>query len=167
MLARAGWDVERRRLIGAPPVQIEGSREIHASVYRALAVLGLGRDQVTHVDVDAQGRLRPDALPTLRAPAIIGAQAGNVSTGAFDPIAALCAAAAEVGAWGHVDGAFGLWAAAAPSTRRLVPGLEAVDSWATDLERRRAQPSARVVHDRRRPGRSFSAMLRVWSETVL
>ncbi len=132
VLARAGWDVERRGLNGAPPVQIVGSREIHSSLYRALAVLGLGRDGVTHVDVDSQGRLRPDRLPPLRAPAIVVAQAGNVNTGAFDPIDELCAAAAEAGAWVHVDGAFGLWAAAAPSTRRLVAGLAGADSWATD-----------------------------------
>ena len=113
-------------------VQIVASEEIHVAINRALAVLGFGRDTVERVPVDGQGRLRIDALPKLRGPTIICAQAGNVNTGAFDPIDELCTAAAEVEGWVHVDGAFGLWAAASPGTRPLVPGLDRADSWATD-----------------------------------
>ena len=132
VLAQVGWDVGAQGMNGAPRVQLIASREIHTTIYRALSMLGFGRDQLTLVPVDDQGRLRADALPQLEAPAIIFAQAGNVNTGAFDPIDDLCTAAADVGAWVHVDGAFGLWAAAASSTRSLVQGLARADSWATD-----------------------------------
>ncbi|MEL7369108.1 MAG: pyridoxal-dependent decarboxylase [Myxococcota bacterium] len=132
VLAGVGWDVEQRGLGGAPPVQVLASEEVHITVNRALSVLGLGRESLVRVPTDAQGRLRADRLPALRAPAIMIAQAGNVNTGAFDPIDDVCTAAAKVGAWVHVDGAFGLWAAAAPSTQPLVQGLDRADSWATD-----------------------------------
>jgi glutamate/tyrosine decarboxylase-like PLP-dependent enzyme len=135
VLARAGWDVEARGLFGAPPVTVVVGAEVHVSVLKALAMLGLGRERVVTVPVDGQGRLRADALPALRGPAIVCLQAGNVNTGAFDPAPAIVARAREAGAWVHVDGAFGLWAAASPRRAHLAAGLSDADSWATDAHK--------------------------------
>ena len=135
VLARAGWDVEARGLFGAPPITVVVGAEAHVSVLKALAMLGLGRERLVTVPVDAQGRLRPDALPPLRPPAIVCLQAGNVNTGAFDPAPAVIARAREAGAWVHVDGAFGLWAAAAPRRAHLTEGMADADSWATDAHK--------------------------------
>ena len=99
---------------------------------KALGMLGMGRKRVVRVPVDGQGRMRADALPHLDARTILCLQAGNVNTGAFDPAAAICPAARAAGAWIHVDGAFGLWAAASPAYRKLTKGFELADSWATD-----------------------------------
>jgi len=132
VLARAGWDVEVRGLFGAPPITVVVGAEVHASPLKALALLGLGRDRVVSVPVDGQGRMRPDAFPSLTPPAIVLLQAGNVNTGAFDPAPDLVARARSAGAWIHVDGAFGLWAAAAPGRRELVRGFAEADSWAVD-----------------------------------
>ncbi len=109
--------------------------EIHPSVAKSLGLLGLGRSRVVKVPVDSQGRMRADALPKISGPTIVCVQAGNVNTGAFDPIAEICDAAQPAGAWVHVDGAFGLWAAAAPALRPLVRGIERADSWATDAHK--------------------------------
>jgi len=135
LLARAGWDVEARGLFGAPPITVVVGAEAHVSVLKALAMLGLGRERVVTVPVDGQGRLRPDALPPLPRPAVVCLQAGNVNTGAFDPLPPVLARAREAGAWVHVDGAFGLWAAAAPRRAHLVAGLADADSWATDAHK--------------------------------
>ena len=135
VLARRGWDVEARGLFGAPPLHVVVGDEVHVSVLKALAMLGLGRDRVTRVPVDGQGRLRPEALPTLEGPTIVCLQAGNVNTGAFDPAPEVIARAHEAGAWVHVDGAFGLWAAAAPRHAYLTSGLVDADSWATDAHK--------------------------------
>jgi glutamate/tyrosine decarboxylase-like PLP-dependent enzyme len=135
VLARAGWDVERRGLYGAPPMTLVVGAEVHVSVLKALALLGLGRERVVTVPVDGQGRMRPDAFPRLSGPAVVCLQAGNVNTGAFDPARELCARAREAGAWIHVDGAFGLWAAAAPARAHLVAGVGEADSWATDAHK--------------------------------
>jgi glutamate/tyrosine decarboxylase-like PLP-dependent enzyme len=132
LLTRAGWDVENDGLFGAPPITVVVGEEVHASVIKALGMLGLGRRRVVRVPVDGQGRMRADALPHLDDRTILCLQAGNVNTGAFDPAAALCPAAREAGAWVHVDGAFGLWAAASPAYRHLTHGFELADSWATD-----------------------------------
>jgi glutamate/tyrosine decarboxylase-like PLP-dependent enzyme len=137
VLARAGWDVERDGLTGAPPVRVIASAERHATIDRALRLLGLGTRAVTAVDADAQGRIDVPALArTLDAlppgPTVVCLQAGNVNTGACDDLAAGVDAAHRIGAWVHVDGAFGLWAAASPATRSLVAGLAGADSWATD-----------------------------------
>lgn len=132
LLARAGWDVEADGLFGAPPITVVVGAEAHASVFKALSLLGLGRDRVVRVPVDAQGRMRADALPHLDANTILCLQAGNVNTGAFDPAAAVCPEARAAGAWIHVDGAFGLWAATSPHYRHLTHGFELADSWATD-----------------------------------
>ncbi|MFL5272518.1 MAG: pyridoxal phosphate-dependent decarboxylase family protein [Anaeromyxobacteraceae bacterium] len=135
VLARAGWDVEARGLFGAPPITLVVGGEVHVSVQKALAMLGLGRERVVTVPVDGQGRMRADALPALRGPAIVCVQAGNVNTGAFDPAPAIVARAREAGAWVHVDGAFGLWAAASPRRAHLTAGVADADSWATDAHK--------------------------------
>jgi len=135
VLKRAGWNVEAQGLFGAPPITVIVGEEVHPSVTKALGVLGLGRSRVVRVPVDGQGRMRADRLPALGGPTIICVQAGNVNTGAFDPIGEICAKARAAGAWVHVDGAFGLWAAAAPDRRHLVAGLADADSWATDAHK--------------------------------
>lgn len=132
LLEQAGWDVEEDGLFGAPPLTVVVGAEVHASLLKALALLGLGRRRVVTVPVDGQGRMRADAFPRLDGPSIVCIQAGNVNTGAFDPAREICALAHEAGAWVHVDGAFGLWAAAAPERAHLAAGLADADSWATD-----------------------------------
>ena len=139
MLARAGWDVERDGLVGAPPVEVVVGAERHVTIDVALRYLGLGSGRVRVVPADDQGRMDAAALPevlaALKGPTIVCAQAGNVNTGAFDPLAAICAAAHDHGAWVHVDGAFGLWAGASPALRHLVAGVEQADSVATDAHK--------------------------------
>jgi glutamate/tyrosine decarboxylase-like PLP-dependent enzyme len=135
VLARAGWDVESDGLFGAPPITVIGGEEIHVSVVKGLRMLGFGSNRVVRVPVDAQGRIRADALPRISGPTIVCVQAGNVNSGAFDPVREVCQAAHAAGAWVHVDGAFGLWAAAAPGRAHLSRGVEEADSWATDAHK--------------------------------
>jgi glutamate/tyrosine decarboxylase-like PLP-dependent enzyme len=139
VLARVGWDVEERGLIGAPPIHVVIGEEAHVTVTRSLGLLGLGRGRVTRVPADEQGRMRADALRETLAsregPTIVCAQAGNVNTGAFDPFAEIADAVQEHGAWLHIDGAFGLWAAASPALRRRVSGAIRADSWAVDAHK--------------------------------
>ncbi|MBF2004523.1 MAG: aspartate aminotransferase family protein [Chlorogloeopsis fritschii C42_A2020_084] len=135
VLKREGWNVDADGLFGAPPITVAVGEEVHPSVLKALGLLGLGRNRVVKVPVDTQGRMRPEAIPTLTLPAIICAQVGNVNTGACDPVAAICERARELGAWVHIDGAFGLWAGAAPSLAHLTAGIENADSWATDAHK--------------------------------
>ncbi len=135
LLKRAGWDVESQGLFGAPPIQVVVGEEVHASLLKALALAGLGRERVVRVPVDGQGRIRSDALPPMTPATLLCLQAGNVNTGAFDPASELIPAAREAGAWVHVDGAFGLWAAAAPERRWLMEGYAQADSWATDCHK--------------------------------
>ncbi|MBE7474403.1 MAG: aspartate aminotransferase family protein [Anaerolineae bacterium] len=130
LLRRLGWDVEGRGLFGAPELRVVVGDEAHVSLLKALSLLGLGRERVSRVPVDGQGRMRPDAMPHLTERTILCLQAGNVNTGAFDPAPELCAAARQAGAWVHVDGAFGLWAAAAPNRAALTTGFIGADSWA-------------------------------------
>jgi glutamate/tyrosine decarboxylase-like PLP-dependent enzyme len=132
LLERVGWDVESEGLFGAPPITVVVGEEAHTSVLKALGLLGLGRNRVVRVPVDKQGRMRADALPHMDAHTILCLQAGNVNTGAFDPAGAIIPLAREAGAWVHVDGAFGLWAACSPAYRKLTHGFELADSWATD-----------------------------------
>jgi glutamate/tyrosine decarboxylase-like PLP-dependent enzyme len=136
LLAAQGWDVEEQGFGGAPPIRVFAGEEAHVTLWRALRLLGFGRSGVEVVAVDGQGAMRADALAeALRAgdgPAIVCAQAGNVNTGAIDPMADIVAAAREHGAWVHVDGAFGLWAAASPALAGLTAGVGDADSWATD-----------------------------------
>ncbi|MGH7394239.1 MAG: pyridoxal phosphate-dependent decarboxylase family protein [Candidatus Methylomirabilales bacterium] len=135
VLAKAGWDVEAQGLFGAPPVTVVVGAEAHPSLFKALGLLGLGRDRVVRVPVDGQGRMRADALPPLSGPTIVCIQAGNVNTGAFDPAPEICRRARAAGAWVHVDGAFGMWTAAAPSRAHLATGLADAESWATDAHK--------------------------------
>jgi glutamate/tyrosine decarboxylase-like PLP-dependent enzyme len=132
LLAAAGWDVERDGLFGAPPLTVVVGDEVHVSLLKALAILGFGRERVHRVPVDSQGRMRADALRPIDSRTIVCVQAGNVNTGAFDPARDICRQAREAGAWVHVDGAFGLWAAASPRLRHLTDGCGEADSWATD-----------------------------------
>ena len=136
VLDRAGWDLARDGLQGAPRIRVLVGDERHVTVDRALRYLGLGTGQIEPLPVDGQGRMLPEslraALDTGTGPTIVCAQAGNVNTGAFDPLEEIAHAIEGSGAWLHVDGAFGLWAAASPRFRHLVAGSERADSWATD-----------------------------------
>jgi len=135
LLERAGWDVEADGLFGAPELRVVVGEEAHPSLLKSLSMLGLGKKRVVQVPVDKQGRMRADALPHLDDKTILCLQAGNVNTGSFDPAGAICPEARAAGAWIHVDGAFGLWAAASPRYRHLVKGFELADSWATDAHK--------------------------------
>lgn len=135
VLKRAGWAVEAEGLFGAPPINVIVGEECHPTLLKSLGMLGLGRSRLTRVPVDAQGRMRADRLPKLSGPTILCLQAGNVNTGAFDPLAEICPIARAAGAWIHVDGAFGLWARAVPSLSSLARGIELADSWATDAHK--------------------------------
>ncbi|MEV7231091.1 pyridoxal-dependent decarboxylase [Polymorphospora sp. NPDC051019] len=137
VLADAGWDVERRGLLGAPPIRVIAGAERHATIDRSLRLLGLGTDLVEPVPAGPNGAIGLGALrEVLRGgpsgPTIVCLQAGNVNTGACDPLREACELVRRHGGWVHVDGAFGLWAAASPATRHLVDGLELADSWACD-----------------------------------
>ena len=135
VLQRAGWAVDADGLFGAPPITVLVGAEAHPTLLKSLGLLGLGRNRVVRVPVDAQGRMRADALPKIEGPTILCVQAGNVNTGAFDPLEPLIAAAKGAGAWVHVDGAFGLWATVAPSRSHLTAGIARADSWATDAHK--------------------------------
>jgi glutamate/tyrosine decarboxylase-like PLP-dependent enzyme len=132
VLKRAGWNVEADGLFGAPPITVIVGAEAHPTLFKALGVIGLGRNRVLKVPVDGRGRMRVDAIPPISGPTIICAQAGNVNTGDFDAIDRICERAREANAWVHVDGAFGMWARVAPSLSYLTAGMEQADSWATD-----------------------------------
>ncbi len=138
-LERAGWELARGGLQGAPRMRVLVGAERHVTVDRAFRFLGLGSDQVEVVAADEQGRMRPDelrdALAGATGPIIVCAQAGNVNTGSFDPLDEIADVVEATGAWLHVDGAFGLWAAASPSLRHLVSGSKRADSWATDAHK--------------------------------
>ncbi len=139
LLAERGWDSEKKGLFGAPPIEVLVGDEVHVTVLRALRFLGLGQERVTRVAVDANGAIDPAALERalhgVDGPALVCAQAGNVNTGACDPLDSIANAAAEHGAWLHVDGAFGLWAAASPRFDHLVAGRERALSWAIDAHK--------------------------------
>lgn len=139
VLARHGWDLAELGLRAAPRVRFIVGADRHGSVDRAARFLGIGRAEITIVDSDAQGRMRADALERALegedGPLIVCVQAGEVHTGAFDDFSTLIPIAQRHGAWVHVDGAFGLWAAASPSLRALTVGMELADSWATDAHK--------------------------------
>jgi glutamate/tyrosine decarboxylase-like PLP-dependent enzyme len=137
ILAKRGWDVEQRGLFGAPPIRILSGRDRHGSTARAIRLLGLGLDQIIDLPTDDEGRLRVDALERAladdpNAPIIILTQAGEINTGAYDPFETIISIAHRYGAWVHVDGAIGLWAAANSRYEHLVRGVGQADSWATD-----------------------------------
>ena len=132
LLERADWDVENDGLFVAPPIKVIVGEEVHVSVIKALGMLGLGRRRLRRVPVDSQGRMLLEMLPVLDKRTIVCLQAGNVNTGAFDPAREICRRAHAAGAWVHVDGAFGLWAAASPRYCHLTEGFGDADSWSTD-----------------------------------
>ncbi|HEY6113873.1 MAG TPA: pyridoxal-dependent decarboxylase [Gaiellaceae bacterium] len=139
VLERVGWDVEHDGLAGSPPITVVAGDRRHVTIDRALRLVGIGSGSTRRVAVDSQGRMRIEALQaTLRdveVPAIVCAQAGEVNTGAFDSFEEVLPLCREVGAWVHVDGAFGLWAGASPTLRGLTAGVEGADSWATDAHK--------------------------------
>src|SRR4051794_2354352 len=137
VLEHGGWDVNADGLAGSPRIRVVCGAKVHVTVTRALRLLGLGAPDI--VEADDQGRMVVDslrsALRNSSGPTIVCAQAGEVNTGAFDPLPEIAAVARDAGAWLHVDGAFGLWAAASPELAHLVAGAEAADSWATDAHK--------------------------------
>jgi glutamate/tyrosine decarboxylase-like PLP-dependent enzyme len=135
VLERAGWDVEADGLAGSPKITVVVGAKRHVTLDRALRLLGIGASSLVVVPADDQGRMLVDRLPALDGPTIVCGQAGEVNTGAFDDLNAIADHVAGTDAWFHVDGAFGLWAAASPSLRHLVRGSERADSWATDAHK--------------------------------
>ena len=139
VLRRAGWNVEENGLAGAPRVHVVAGAEAHITIHAALRMLGFGTRGTIKVETDEQGRMRPEALQrtlsSLDGPIIVCAQAGNVNTGAVDPLRSVCEIAHARGAWVHVDGAFGLWGRASRATRALLDGVELADSWANDAHK--------------------------------
>jgi glutamate/tyrosine decarboxylase-like PLP-dependent enzyme len=139
LLARVGWDVEVRGLQQAPGLTVLATQERHASVDRAIRLLGLGTDALRTIPCDHNGAINPDALAaafeTVKGPTIVCVQAGNINTGAVDPLDRVCEIAHRHQAWVHVDGAVGLWAIASPEIRPLFTGVEKVDSWSTDAHK--------------------------------
>jgi glutamate/tyrosine decarboxylase-like PLP-dependent enzyme len=135
LLEGVGWNVEADGLFGAPAITVVVGAEAHPTLFKSLGLLGLGRNRIVKAPVDSQGRMIPEAMPALTGPTIVCTQAGNVNTGAFDPLTEICERAHAARAWVHVDGAFGLWAATARSTEHLTAGLMDADSWATDFHK--------------------------------
>jgi glutamate/tyrosine decarboxylase-like PLP-dependent enzyme len=158
LLAREGWDVEAKGLFGAPPITVIVGGEVHASVFKVLGLLGLGRDRVIRVPVDDQGRMRADKLPPISGATIVCIQAGNVNTGSFDPAEDICRMVKEAGAWLHVDGAFGLWALASPKLAHLAKGFQDADSWAMDGHKWLNVPQDSGIAFVREPGHLRAAM---------
>jgi glutamate/tyrosine decarboxylase-like PLP-dependent enzyme len=134
-LQQQGWDVDRQGLFGAPALTVVLGAEAHATIYKVLSMLGLGRDRILRIPADDQGRIRPELLPPVAGPAIVCIQAGNVNSGAFDPASEVIEWARRYRAWVHVDGAFGLWALASPQHAAIAGGFAAADSWATDAHK--------------------------------
>lgn len=135
LLRRQGYDVQANGLFGAPPLRIVASEQIHVTLLKALTMLGIGTSQVERVATDDQGRMIPGALPALDETCIVCTQAGNVNSGASDPFREIWERASKANAWVHVDGAFGLWAAASPHRAHLLDGVELLDSWVTDAHK--------------------------------
>lgn len=135
VLARSGWDLEKKGMNGAPRVTVISGEEIHASAVKALMMLGFGTENLVRLPVDGQGRIISQSLPAISGPTIVCIQAGNVNSGSFDPFKPLVDWAHQGGAWVHVDGAFGLWAAASPTRRHLTDGVDGADSWSTDCHK--------------------------------
>ena len=134
-LHQHGWDVDQKGLFGAPELTVVLGEEAHATIYKVLSMLGLGRERVLRVPADTQGRMRADCLPDISGPAVLCVQAGNVNSGAFDPAEQLIAWARQRSAWVHVDGAFGLWALASPQLAPRARAFVGADSWAMDAHK--------------------------------
>ena len=135
VLRAAGYDLATKGMSGAPAITVVVGDEVHVSVLRALSLLGFGREQLLRVPTDGQGRMRAGQLPPISGPTIVCTQSGNVNTGSSDPVGEICDRVRATGAWVHVDGAFGLWARAAPSRRHLLEGVDRADSWALDAHK--------------------------------
>ena len=135
LLRRHGWDIREGGLFGAPAIRVVMSQEAHATVSKALAILGIGDAQIERIPADSQGRFDADRLPKLDDNTLLILQAGNVNSGAFDDFAALCQAARDADAWTHIDGAFGLWARACNAKAHLTHGIEMADSWSVDAHK--------------------------------
>lgn len=135
LMLRQGWDVRARGLYGAPVIRVVLGEQAHSSVFKALSLIGMGKENVVLAPVDAQGRINPSLLPDIDGNTLLILQAGNVNGGAFDPFEPLCARARACGAWVHVDGAFGLWAAACQETKPMTCGMNQADSWSCDAHK--------------------------------
>ncbi len=129
---KIGWDINAKGLVNAPKIRIIAGKHAHGTVLKTIALLGLGKDNIEWVDVDSQGRIIPDKIPQLDETTILILQAGNVNSGAFDAFNEICDKARKAGAWIHIDGAFGLWAAASEKLNHLTKGMEKADSWSVD-----------------------------------
>lgn len=132
LLQNLGWDINQDGLAGAPPIRILAHRQVHSSIKKTLVMLGYGYNNIEWLPADEQGRLIVSELPDLDHSCLLLLQAGNVNTGAFDPFESICKLASEAGAWVHIDGAFGLWAAATQQLKYLTKGMSLADSWAVD-----------------------------------
>jgi glutamate/tyrosine decarboxylase-like PLP-dependent enzyme len=127
-LQRVGWDLDSRGMFGAPPITVIVGEEVHATMLKALRMLGIGKTQIVTVEANSQGRMLPSKIPRTSGPTIVCVQAGSVNTGACDPVGEICEVARDLSAWVHVDGAFGLWAAASKHRKALVEGMAMADS---------------------------------------
>jgi glutamate/tyrosine decarboxylase-like PLP-dependent enzyme len=132
VLRNNDWDINTRGLNGAPKLRIVAGKQVHGSVVKAIALLGFGTDHIEWVGTDAQARINPSKVPDLDEGTILVLQAGNVSSGSFDPFDELCDKAKEANAWVHIDGAFGLWAAGSERLKHLTQGIEKANSWSVD-----------------------------------
>jgi glutamate/tyrosine decarboxylase-like PLP-dependent enzyme len=135
LLERAGWNLAKKGLIGAPRLRVVVNENAHSSVWRGLRLCGFGEEQIEKALTDTNGRILPDKLPHLDDRTLLILQAGDVNTGSFDDFSDLCSRANAVGTWTHVDGAFGLWASASAAYSHLTQGVELADSWATDAHK--------------------------------
>ena len=132
LLKNLGWDVNEDGLNGAPIIKVVAHRQVHSAIKKALAIIGFGKNSITWVDSDEQGRVMLEKIPEIDSSTLVILQAGNANTGSFDPFEEICKKANEVGAWVHIDGAFGLWAAATETLSYLTKGMELASSWAVD-----------------------------------
>jgi len=132
LLKNLGWDVNENGLNGAPPIKVVAHRQVHAAIKKSLAVIGIGYKNITWVDSDEEGRVLLEKMPEIDSSTLVILQAGNANSGAFDPLEEICKKANEVGAWVHIDGAFGLWAAATKTLSHLTKGMELASSWSVD-----------------------------------
>ena len=131
-LKNQGWDLTAQGMFGAPKIRVVTGRHAHSTILKAISLIGLGKSNIEWVEVDDQGRIIADQIPELDKTTILILQAGNVNSGAFDNFEAICEKAKQAGAWIHIDGAFGLWAAATQQLKYLTKGIEYGDSWAVD-----------------------------------
>lgn len=132
LLKNMGWDIHQKGLYGAPKIRVIAGRHAHSTVYKALGLLGFGKDQIEQAETDDRGRMIPASVPEPDKSTLLVLQAGEVNTGSFDPFGPVCEKAGKAGAWVHIDGAFGLWAAASDELKYLTKGIENADSWAAD-----------------------------------